>query len=412
LELLKEIYASLRRNPLRSILTAFGVSWGLFMLILNLGLGKGLENGVQTLFKGFSTNNLFVWGQATSMPYAGFTEGRRIRLGLDDIDYVKERVDGLKIIAPRAQLGGYGEGNNVKYKNETGAFSIQGDIPDVRKVYQWVQVDGRFINETDLKESRKVCSIGKRVKEVLFKGQNPVGEYISMNGVQFMVVGCHKSPTAGERAEQDEQQIIIPMSTYQKAFDGSNKINWMAVVCHDDYDAQEVEDNIKAALRVKHKVHPDDPRGLGGFNAKKMFGPMQMTFLTVRVVAWFVGLMTLIAGIIGVSNIMIVTVKERTKEIGIRRAIGAKPRNIVVQIIAEALMLTIFAGYFGLMGGIWVVEGIGRVGVEGQMFKDPSVEMPVALTALFVLVLAGCLAGLLPANRALRIKPVEALRYE
>ena len=382
------------------------------MLILILGLGQGLENGVKGLFQGFSTNNLFVWGQSTSLPYAGFTEGRRIRLKMEDVDYVKERVDGLKIIAPRAQLGGYGEGNNVKYKNETGAFSIQGDIPEVRNVYQWVQVDGRFINQTDYDQSRKVCSIGKRVKEVLFKGEDPIGEYISMNGIQFMVVGCHKSPTSGDQAERDEQQIIIPMTTYQKAFDGSNYINWMAIVCHDNFDAQEVEDNVKAALRVKHKVHPDDPRGLGGFNAKKMFGPMQMTFKTVRVVAWFVGLMTLIAGIIGVSNIMLVSVKERTKEIGIRRAIGAKPRNIIVQIITEALILTLIAGYFGLMAGIWLVEALGKAGFEGQMFKNPEVEVPVAVTALFILILSGCMAGFLPANRALRVKPVEALRYE
>jgi len=346
------------------------------------------------------------------MPYAGFTEGRRVRLKMDDAEYVRARVEGLKIVAPRAQLGGYGEGNNVKYKTETGAFSIQGDIPDVRLIYQWIQVDGRFINETDMQESRKVCSIGRRVKEVLFKDENPVGEYISMNGVQFMVVGCHKSPTSGDRAEQDEQQIIIPMTTYQKAFDGSNRINWLSMVCYDNYDAQEVEDNVKAALRVKHKVHPDDPRGLGGFNAKQMFGPMQMTFKTVNVVAWFVGLMTLIAGIIGVSNIMLVTVKERTKEIGIRRAIGAKPRNIITQIITEALILTLIAGYFGLMAGIWLVEALGKAGLESPMFKDPEVQVPVAVTALVILVVAGCFAGFLPANRALRIKPVEALRYE
>lgn len=402
----------MRRNLLRTSLTAFGVSWGIFMLILILGLGKGLEHGIEGLFKGFSTNNLFVWGQSTSMPYAGFTEGRRIRLKMDDAELVRQRIEGLKIVAPRAQLGGYGEGNNVKYKNETGAFSIQGDIPIVREVYQWVQVDGRFINQTDMDQSRKVCSIGKRVKEVLFKDQNPVGEYISMNGVQFLVVGCHKSPTSGDQAERDEQQIIIPMTTYQKAFDGSNYINWLALVCEDNYDAAVVEEEVKTLLRVKHKVHPNDPRGLGGFNAKEMFGPMQMTFVTVRVVAWFVGLMTLIAGIIGVSNIMLVTVKERTKEIGVRRAIGARPINIITQIITEALVLTLIAGYLGLMAGIWLVEALGSSGMESEMFKGPEVEVPVAVTALVILVICGCLAGFLPANRALRIKPVEALRYE
>lgn len=382
------------------------------MLIINLGLGQGLENGVKSMFRGFSTNSLFVWGQSTSIPYAGFTEGRRIQLTLDDVPYVSERVEGIKIIAPRAQLGGYGDGNNVKYKTENGAFSIQGDIPVVRYVYQWEQVDGRFINETDQKYARKVCSIGKRVKEVLFKDQNPVGEYITVNGVQFMVVGCHKSPTAGDQAERDEQQIIIPMATYQKAFGGASKINWLAIVCEDSYDAQAVEDEIKAALRTRHKVHPDDPRGIGGFNAKEMFEPMQKTFITVRIIAWFVGIMTLIAGIIGVSNIMLVTVKERTKEIGIRRAIGARPKNIIVQIVAEALALTVLAGYLGLIGGIWLVEAIGKAPIQGQMFENPGIKMSVAVTAFIILVVSGCLAGFLPANRALRIKPVEALRYE
>lgn len=364
------------------------------------------------MFKGFSANSLFVWGQSTSMPYAGFTEGRRIRLKIEDADFVREHIEGVKIVAPRAQLGGYGEGNNVKYKTETGAFSVHGDMPNVYKIYQWLQVDGRFINETDQLEGRKVCSIGKRVKEVLFKTENPVGAYISINGIQFMVVGCHRSQAAAEQADRDDQQIIIPMATYQKAFDGSNYINWLAVECSDDSDADVVEQSIKTALATKYKVHPDDPRGIGGFNAKKMYGPMQMTFLTVRGVGWFVGLMTLMAGIIGVSNIMLVSVKERTKEIGVRRALGAKPINIIVQIVAEALVLSLIAGYAGLMAGIWLVEGLAQAQMDSQMFKDPEVQFPVAVSALIVLVFFGCLSGFLPANRALRIKPVEALRYE
>lgn len=382
------------------------------MLIIIMGLSAGLENGVKKMFQGFSTNSLFVWGQHTSIPYEGFTEGRRIQLKMEDADYVKQNIDGIKIIAPRAQLGGYGEGNNVKYKNETGAFSVQGDIPVVKDVYQWVQVDGRFINETDQAEGRKVCSIGKRVKEVLFKGANPVGESITINGLQFMVVGCHRSQASSEQADRDDQQIIIPMATYQKAFDGSNYINWIAVVCNDDADAEIVEQDIKSVLRVKYKVHPDDPRGIGGFNAKKMFGPMQMMFTTIKGIGWFVGLMTLIAGIIGVSNIMLVSVKERTKEIGVRRAIGAKPINIIIQIVAEALVLSLIAGYVGLMAGIWVIEAIAMTPMEQENFENPEVQLSVAIAALVILVVAGCFSGFLPANRALRIKPVEALRYE
>ncbi|MCB9263099.1 MAG: ABC transporter permease [Flavobacteriales bacterium] len=412
MELLKEIYSTLIRNPLRSFLTAFGVSWGIFMLIICLGLGQGLENGVRQMFAGFSGNNMFVWGQSTSLPYAGFTEGRRVQLKMDDVDLIRAKIKGLKIVAPRTQLGGYGEGNNVKYNNESGAFSIHGDIPDVRKIYMWEQMQGRFINEIDYKYARKVCTIGKRVKEVLFKDENPIGKYISANGISFMVVGVHKSPSSGEMAERDEQQIIVPISTYQKAFDGSNNINWMAIQCEDDVNSQKIQEEIINLLRPKHKVHPDDPRGFGSFNTQERFGPMQMTFLTVRALAWFVGIMTLFAGIIGVSNIMLVTVKERTKEIGIRRAIGARPRNILIQILLEAVALTFFAGYIGLMAGIWLVEILGRSGASGQMFKNPEVPFYVAVTALFVLIFSGAIAGLLPASKALKIKPVEALRYE
>ena len=382
------------------------------MLMIIMGLSMGLENGIRSMFKGFSTNSIFVWGQSTSLPYDGFKEGRRVRLKLEDAEYVRENVEGIKLLAPRAQLGGYGGGENVKFGDKTGAFSIQGDIPRVREIYQWPQVDGRFINEIDNHRSRKVCSIGRRVKEVLFNNENPVGSYITINGLQFLVVGSHRSQGSSHQAEQDDQQIIIPMNTYQKAFGGGGFVNWFAIDCYDDQDSDIVEAEIKSALKKKHRIHPDDPRGIGGFNAKKMFGPMQMTFMTVRGVAWFVGIMTLLAGIIGVSNIMLVSVKERTKEIGVRRAIGARPRNIVVQIVMEAMILSFVAGYVGLMAGIWLVELIGQNAPGAQNFKDPEVKLSVAIAAFIILIICGSLAGLLPANRALRVKPVEALRYE
>lgn len=382
------------------------------MLIIILGLGKGLENGVQSLFKGFSTNSMFLWAQATSMPYMGFTEGRSIELDLSDVDYLNQKVEGIEILAPRTQLGGHRSGNNVNYKNESAAFGINGDVPEILDVYQWNIPEGRFITHMDLEESRKVCVIGKRVKDLLFKGANPLGEYIEVQGVYFQVVGVFKTQASGDRAERDEQAIVIPLTTYQKAFNGGTRIHWFSIVCNDKFRASKVEEDIQAALKSKYKVHPDDPRAFGSFNAEEKFRPMQLTFLTVRVISWFVGIMTLFAGVIGISNILLVTVKERTKEIGIRRALGAKPINIIVQIIAESLVMTSLAGYFGMMAGIWLVEGIGKAGVNGQMFKNPEVEIPVALTALLVLVVSGCLAGWLPAQRAVQIKPVDALRDE
>lgn len=408
---INEIYQTLRRNTLRTMLTAFGVSWGIFVLIIILGLGKGLENGVQQMFSGFASNGVFVWAQGTSMAYKGHNERRRIELDLKDIDYLKKKIEGIDIIAPRNQLGGYMGGNNVKFKNETGAFSIMGDVPDIIKVYQWLLPAGRFINETDMEEGRKVAVIGKRVHEILFKGQNPVGEYISINGVNFKVVGIFKPQVSGEMAQRDEQSIIIPFSTFQKAFNSRN-VNWIAATGQDWIRGSELENQIKDALKYRHEVHPDDPRVFGGFNVERMFVPMQMTFKTVNFIAWFVGIMTLIAGVIGVSNIMLVIIKERTREIGIRRALGASPLNIISQIILESLALTVFAGYMGMMAGIWLIEGLQKMNMNNEMFKDPEIKISIAVTALAILVISGCLAGILPANRALRIKPVEALRYE
>lgn len=342
----------------------------------------------------------------------GFTEGRRIEMDIEDVDYIKSRVEGIKILAPRTQLGGHRGGNNVNYKNESGAFGINGDIPEIKEVYQWLIPKGRFISEMDLKESRKVCVIGNRVVDILFKNINPIGEYVEIQGVYFQVVGVYKTQSTGERAERDEQAIVIPFTTYQKAFNGGNKVQWFSIVCDDNYHASEVEKEIVDALKLKYKIHPDDPRAFGSFNAEERFRPMQMTFLTVRVISWFVGVMTLLAGVIGVSNIMLVTVKERTKEIGIRRAIGAKPVNITIQIVLESVIMTFLAGYVGMMAGIWLVEGLGHSGMNGQMFRNPEVEIPVAVTALVVLIISGCLAGWLPAQRAIQIKPVDALRAE
>lgn len=408
---INEIYQTLRRNTLRTMLTAFGVSWGIFVLIIILGLGKGLENGVKSMFSGFASNGVFVWAQSTSMPYKGHNERRRIELDLEDISYLETKIEGLDIIAPRNQLGGYMGGNNVKYGNETGAFSIMGDVPDIIQVYQWLVPSGRFINESDMNDNRKVAVVGKRVQEILFKGKNPIGEYISINGVNFKVVGSFKPQVSGDMAERDEQSIIIPFSTFQKAFNSSS-VNWIAATGKDHIRGSELETQIKDALKFRHEIHPDDPRAIGGFNVERMFVPMQMTFKTVNVIAWFVGIMTLIAGVIGVSNILLVIIKERTREIGIRRALGASPTNIITQIILESLALTVFAGYMGMMAGIWLIEAIQKMGMDSQMFKDPEIKISIALTALGILVVSGCLAGILPANRALRIKPVEALRYE
>lgn len=408
----KEIYHTLRKNPMRTFLTAFGVAWGIFMLLVVLGLGQGLENGVRNMFKGFATNSVFVWGQSTSISYKGMPERRYIQLTSDDIEIIRRNVPGIKVLCPRIQLGGYMGGNNVYYNNLTGAFSINGDIPDINHVYMWQFPKGRFINHSDIEQNRKVCVIGKRVEEILFEGKNPIGEYVRINNVYFQVVGTFKPIVSGRMTERDEQTIIIPFTTFQKAFNAHNDVHWFSIVGEDNVKGSVLETQIKTALAAAHQVHPNDPRAFGSFSSEDRFRKVQMTFLTVRWVAWFVGIMTLFAGVIGVTNIMLITVKERTKEIGIRRAIGARPWSIIIQIMLESIVLTTLAGYLGMLAGIWLVESVSKAGISGDMFKDPEIKIPVALISLVILIVSGALAGILPAARAIQIKPVEALRDE
>lgn len=397
---------------MRTILTAFGVGWGVFMLMVILGSGKGLENGVKSMFAGFATNSVFFWGQSTSKAYMGLPKGRNMKFENDDIEYLKREVPGIDVLAPRNQLGGFRGGNNVTYKNKSGAFSVNGDMPEIMAINQVFMDEGRFINAQDIQENRKIAVVGKRVVDVLFDGDNPLKKYIQINGVYFQVVGSFHTKRSGSEAERDEQTIYIPFTTFQKAFNMGNSIGWFALTCKKGMKGSKVEADIRAALNRKYKVAPDDDRAFGSFNVEERFASMENTFTAVRVVSWFVGLMTLLAGIIGVSNIMLITIRERTREIGIRRAIGAKPAAIISQIILEAVSLTLLAGYLGMVTGIWLLEGIGKLGGSGSFFKNPEVSLQTAFTALLILVIAGALAGILPARRAISIKPVDALRYE
>lgn len=409
---LNEIWQTLRRNPLRTMLTAFGVGWGIFMLMIVLGSGNALENGVRSMFNGFASNSIYLWGRSTSTPYQGYAKGRRVTFDASDISYLKAQVKEIDVLAPRNQLGGWRGGNNVVYKDRTGAFSVTGDIPDYQKINIINMVEGRFLNDKDLSDERKVAVIGKRVQEVLFKKENPMGQYILINGVYFQVVGSFNTLKSGSRAERDEQTIYIPFTTFQKAFKTGGEIAWFAILCKEGSDAVEVEKKIKSALYRKHHIHPNDIRAIGGFNAQEDFARMENTFNTVRFVGWLVGIMTLLAGAVGVSNIMLITIRERTRELGIRRALGATPYSIVSQVMIESLVLTLLAGYVGMIIGIWGLEALNGLGITSDYFKNPSVELQSALIAMGVLTMAGLLAGVLPARKALAVKPVEALRWE
>jgi putative ABC transport system permease protein len=413
----QEIYSTLSKNKLRTFLTAFGVFWGIFMLIFMLGSGNGLKNGVQNGFKDFATNSFFTWTQRTGMPYKGFKQGRGFNYANDDIQAIIDNVPEADIVAPRNQLGNYGGNNNVNYGLKTGSFSIYGDYPEIFKIQSYSITEGRQMNKLDQLEKRKIAVIGSRVKNVLFGDSiSPIGKNIEVNGVFFQVVGVFKSNQSSDRGEEDASTIFVPFSTFQNAFNFGNIVGWFAITSKPDIPVSVVEDKVIALLKERHSIHPDDRQAIGHFNLQKEFDKMTGLFTGIELLIWIVGTGTLFAGVIGVSNIMLIIIKERTQEIGIRRAIGAPPSDIMKQIMMESIVLTTVAGYAGLVIGVGLLELIsGAMAGSGDntgMFMNPEVNLSVALKALAILIVSGALAGLIPAFRALKIKPIEALRNE
>ena len=409
----QEIIAVLKKNPLRTFLTAFGVFWGILMLVIMLGAGKGLENGVTSDFGGTATNSFFVWAQRTSKPYMGMQPGRRFNYNNDDAAFLKT-IPELEVVCPRNQFGGYRSVNAVMRGKKTGSFNIMGDYPNYIKIEPRPIVAGRFINDKDIEQKRKVVVIGEYVRDVLFeKDEDPLGEFIYVNGVYFTVVGVFTSSGTGERSREETKTIHIPFTTFQKAFNYGNIVGFFAITSKNNVPASIAEEKVISILKARHKISPEDKLAIGHFNLEKEFNKINGLFTGISMLVWVVGIGTLLAGVIGVSNIMLIIVKERTKEIGIKRAIGAPPANIITQIILESIILTSSAGYFGLVIGVGLLELVSKALGEGSdMFKNPEVDFNVAITALIILVFAGALAGLMPANRAIRISPVDALRSE
>ncbi len=409
----REIGNALRGNKVRTALTAFGVFWGIFLLMVMMGSGNGLERGAMQEFAGSATNAVFVWGQRTSKPFRGLPVGREMDLSAEDVDALRRGVPEAEIICPRCQGGGYGGGNNVTRGTKSGGFGIMGDTPELTKVQNVPLTAGRFVNPIDLEDRRKVAVIGTRVRELLFeKNEDPLGKELRIQGVTFAVVGVFKSNRNGRQGEEESQTIHIPLTTFQQAFNYGRKIDWLAVKSRNDIAATVTEKKVKDLLKERHRVAPDDQRAFGSWNTEEQFKKFNGLFIGIRLLVWIVGIGTLTAGVIGVSNIMLVIVRERTHELGIRRAVGATPAMITGQIVLEALLLTASAGYIGLITGMLLIDGIA-LGISGQQldfFKSPGVEISTALQALGILVASGIAAGIMPAWRAVRVTTVEALR--
>ena len=413
----QEIANTLGKNPLRTFLTALGVFWGIFMLVLMMGAGNGLERGATQEFRGGATNSFFIWGQRTSLPYQGMQPNRSMRLTQRDYEVLRERLSDAEYVSARNQLGGFRGSNTAVRGQRSGTFGISGDYPQIQHI-EGLEVDqGRFLNRLDLAESRKVAVVGRRVVELLFKpGEAPIGEYIKVSGVAFQVVGVFTSAADGDQGEEAEERIYLPFTTFNRAFNFGNRVSWMAITSRPAVPVSVVEAQAIRLLKARHQVHPDDERAFGHWNMQEMFMRIQNVFDGIRFISWTVGLLTLLAGAVGVSNIMLVIVKERTQEIGVRRALGAKPWQIIQQIVLESMTLTVLAGYGGLVLGIGLLELIGW-GMESfemntGMFGTPYVQLELAAVALLVLVISGVLAGAIPASRAIRIRPVDALRAE
>jgi len=412
-----EIYYALRKNPLRTFFTAFGVFWGIFMLVIMMGAGEGLYNGASQDLGDMATNSVFMWTQRTTVPYKGFPRGRFYQFNNEDTKAMIDNIPEIKYIAPRLQGWSRGNSNNVIRGERTGSFNIRGDYPEINYIDPVNVTNGRFINHIDIDQLRKVAVIGVSVFHEMFEpSEDPIGQYIQIQGVYFKIIGMFQSKKNDQQAEHDNQALYIPFSTLQKVYNYGNIVGWYSMTANDDVRVEVVETKAKELLKQRHSIHPDDDRAVGSFNLDQQWSKMTNLFTGISGLVWIVGIGTLLAGVIGVSNIMLIVVKERTKEIGVQRAIGATPSIIITQIIIESVLLTAIAGYFGLAIGVGILElvnyGLSSSGADGNMFSNPSIDFSKAMWALGILVLSGIFAGMIPAKRAVSNKPIDALRDE
>jgi putative ABC transport system permease protein len=415
-----EIWNALAKNKLRSLLTAFGVFWGIFMLIVMSGAGKGLEHGIVEGVAKFAKNSAFIWTNRTAEPYKGFKRGRYWNMESEDIQYLKSNVPEIEYITPKNFGQFSSSGSNVTRGIKDGSFNIKGDYPEYINIDPSTILQGRWINDIDIQGRRKVCVIGEKVLESLFTPkENPIGQYIKIAGVYFQVIGVMRPETRVNINGRTEESISMPFTTMLQTYNMGNRVHFLAITAKKGIPVSVVEEKVKDIIKKRHSISPNDTQALNSVNIEKQFQQMNGLFLGIQILTWIVGLGTLMAGVIGVSNIMLVIIKERTKEIGIQRALGATPKVIISQIVQESVFLTTVAGYIGLSLGVGLLELISRMLQHSNakpddrtFFSNPEISLTVALAALAVLIIAGLFAGMIPAKRAIKIKPIDALREE
>lgn len=408
----QEIFATIRKNKLRTFLTALGVFWGIFMLVFLMGAGNGLQNAVLNDFEGEAQNAVWIDNGKTSIPHAGLQPGRRIDFDNEDIRAIRSAFGkDLNLLGVRNWFGGE---YTVSYKDKNGSFQAYGCNDEFFGINGEKLKQGRMLNHNDTEQRRKVVIMGERARKVLFgeDEEKGVGEYVEIAGVFYKVVGIFNATGNNGR---NEERVFMPVSTLQ-LIKNKEDINLFAITAKHGVSSTELSEEIKGLLAERHKFSPKDEEAVRVYNNERQYQQMQGLFFGIKSFIWFVSIGTLMAGIVGVSNIMLIIVKERTKEIGIRKALGATPFSIVSLILQEAVFITTISGYFGLLAGVGILYGIEQLlamsGADLPFFRQPEINFGVAITALLILILAGAFAGLMPALKAARVKPIEALQAD
>ncbi len=412
----QEIFYTIDKNRLRSFITAFNVAWGIFILIILMGFGVGFQNGIKNEFSDDATNTMYIWSGRTSIPYKGMQPGRQIRFTNQDYEAIKERVKGIEFITGIYWVQGEFV---VRYENNYSSFQIRSVDVDYPQIEQSVLLMGRFINEKDIKEKRKVAVVGEKVVEVLFKKEHPIGKYIDVNGIKYIVVGVFNEK--GVEANQYMSKVIfIPRSTAQVAYGGGDRIHniWLTVGDATIEESKRIQNEVHSLLAERHRFSKEDKRAVDAFSILEEYQKWMGVFDGIRIFLAFVGILTLVAGIVGVSNIMLIVVKERTREIGVRKAIGASPGSIIGLFLMEALIITLVSGYVGMILAMafiesgWLTDMMISFGFPDNFFLNPHVNFANAIAATLVLAISGTMAGFFPARKAAKIPPIEALRDE
>lgn len=408
----QEILFTIRKNKLRTFLTAFSVAWGIFMLMILLGFGTGMQRGIEYDFREDAVNSIWINPGQTSMPFKGMKPGRNITLKNEDLEHLTSKVNGVEFSAGRFFC--YGE-FTVRYKDKYSSFQVLGITPDMLHIENQNPESGRYINQMDMDEKRKVAIIGPKVAEGLFdKNEDPIGKWINVRGIQYLIVGTYKD----QGGEGELNRIFIPLTTAQLAYNAGNQLHTIMYTVGDASveESKSIVEETRNILSGKYQFDPKDDRALFIWNNVENFHRFISLFLGIKIFLWIIGLFTIIAGIVGVSNIMLIIIKDRTREIGVRKAIGATPFSIISLFLQESILITVVAGYIGLISGIGLIEFIKwaliEFNIEASYFRDPEIDLFTAVMATIMLIVAGALAGYFPARKAAKVNPIIALREE